>query len=47
MAPARKPDPDQHLLEGLRAGDEPAFAELIDRYGPSMVRVAQISARVA
>ncbi|OBI81290.1 RNA polymerase sigma factor [Mycobacterium asiaticum] len=36
------PPPDQAdtLVSRLRAGDRPAFAELIDRYGPSMLRVA-------
>jgi RNA polymerase sigma-70 factor, ECF subfamily len=32
---------DEQLVEGLRAGDEAAFAELIDRHSPAMVRVAQ------
>jgi RNA polymerase sigma-70 factor (ECF subfamily) len=29
------------LLEGLRAGDEAAFAALVDRYGASMLRLAR------
>ena len=33
------------LVERLRAGDEDAFAELIDRYGASMLRVAQLHVR--
>jgi RNA polymerase sigma-70 factor, ECF subfamily len=33
------------LLEGLRAGDEGAFAELVGRYGASMLRVAQLYVR--
>ena len=28
------------LIEGLRAGDESAFVELVDRYGASMLRLA-------
>src|SRR6478752_7726265 len=28
------------LLERLRAGDEGAFMELVDRYGPLMLRIA-------
>ena len=32
---------DEQLVEGLRAGDEAAFAELIDRHSPAMVRVAR------
>lgn len=30
------------LLRSLRAGDESAFVELLDRFGPSMLRVAQL-----
>jgi RNA polymerase sigma-70 factor (ECF subfamily) len=30
------------LVEGLRAGDEAAFATLIREYGPAMLRVAQM-----
>jgi RNA polymerase sigma-70 factor (ECF subfamily) len=30
------------LLEGLRAGDEAAFTELVDRYSSSMLRVARM-----
>jgi RNA polymerase sigma-70 factor (ECF subfamily) len=33
------------LLEGLRAGDEGAFAELVALYGASMLRVAQLYVR--
>ena len=33
------------LVERLRAGDEDAFAELIDRYGASMLRVARLHVR--
>ena len=37
--PALSPD-DERLIAGLRAGDEAAFSELMDRYGPSMIKVA-------
>jgi RNA polymerase sigma-70 factor, ECF subfamily len=36
---------DHELVQRLRAGDEGAFAELIDRYGPTMIRVAQMYVR--
>jgi RNA polymerase sigma-70 factor (ECF subfamily) len=36
------PDEDAPLLEALRAGDEHAFATLVDRYGPSLLRLAQL-----
>jgi RNA polymerase sigma-70 factor, ECF subfamily len=36
---------DHELVLRLRDGDESAFAELIDRYGPTMVRVAQMYVR--
>ncbi len=36
---------DAELVERLRAGDEAAFAELIDRYGSSMLRVARLHVR--
>jgi RNA polymerase sigma-70 factor (ECF subfamily) len=36
------PDEDAGLLEGLRAGDERAFAELVAKYGPSLLRLAQL-----
>jgi RNA polymerase sigma-70 factor, ECF subfamily len=36
---------DHELVQRLRGGDESAFAELIDRYGPTMVRVAQMYVR--
>jgi len=36
------PDEDAELLRSLRAGDEQAFATLVDRYGPSLLRVAQL-----
>jgi RNA polymerase sigma-70 factor, ECF subfamily len=31
---------DQELLRRLRAGDEAAFMDLVDRYGPLMLRIA-------
>jgi RNA polymerase sigma-70 factor (ECF subfamily) len=34
-------DPDAGLLAALRAGDEAAFAELVDRWSPAMLRVAR------
>jgi RNA polymerase sigma-70 factor, ECF subfamily len=33
-------DADAELLVRLRAGDEQAFMELVDRYGPLMLRIA-------
>ena len=33
------------LVEGLRAGDEDAFVELMRLYGPSMLRIAQLYVR--
>jgi RNA polymerase sigma-70 factor (ECF subfamily) len=36
---------DAELVARLRAGDESAFAELIDRYGATMLRVAQMYVR--
>jgi RNA polymerase sigma-70 factor (ECF subfamily) len=33
---------DARLVEGLRAGDEAAFAEVMREYGASMLRVAQM-----
>jgi RNA polymerase sigma-70 factor (ECF subfamily) len=34
-------DPDADLLAPLRAGDEAAFAELVDRWSPVMLRIAR------
>jgi RNA polymerase sigma-70 factor, ECF subfamily len=34
-----------HLLDGLREGDEVAFAVLVRSYGPAMLRVAQLYVR--
>jgi RNA polymerase sigma-70 factor, ECF subfamily len=36
---------DHELVQRLRDGDDTAFAELIDRYGVTMVRVAQMYVR--
>lgn len=36
---------ETRLLEGLRAGDEAAFALLVRKYGASMLRVAQLYVR--
>jgi RNA polymerase sigma-70 factor (ECF subfamily) len=36
---------DELLLRRLRAGDEAAFMELVDRYGPVMLRVAMMYVR--
>jgi RNA polymerase sigma-70 factor (ECF subfamily) len=33
-------DEDAELLRALRAGDEQAFAALVDKYGPSLLRLA-------
>ena len=33
---------DALLLRALRAGDEQAFAALVDKYGPSLLRLAQL-----
>jgi RNA polymerase sigma-70 factor, ECF subfamily len=39
--PTASPAPDEHeLLVRLRAGDEAAFCDLVDRYHPAMVRLA-------
>lgn len=34
-------DPDAALLDGLRAGDERAFADLVQRHGPALLRHAR------
>ena len=45
-APAPAPDPDAALLERLRAGDEAAFVELVDRWSAPMMRVALTHTRM-
>ena len=40
VSPAQ--DEDVLLLRALRAGDEQAFAALVDKYGPSLLRLAQL-----
>ena len=39
-------DPDAELLARLRRGDEAAFLELVQRYGPVMMRIALTYVRV-
>src|SRR5947209_10893538 len=34
-------DPDAEVLERLRSGDDRAFAALVDRWSPAMLRVAR------
>src|SRR4051812_45172859 len=34
--------PDAELVAALRRGDEDAFADLVDRWGPAMVRLARL-----
>jgi RNA polymerase sigma-70 factor (ECF subfamily) len=36
------PDEDAELLRALRAGDEGAYMTLVDKYGPSLLRVAMM-----
>ena len=40
-AQVRAPDPDADVLARLRDGDDTAFAELVDRWSPSMLRIAR------
>jgi RNA polymerase sigma-70 factor, ECF subfamily len=40
-----KGESDAELVERLRAGDEGAFEQLVDEYGPSMLRVAGLYVR--
>jgi RNA polymerase sigma-70 factor (ECF subfamily) len=42
VASAVPQDEDAKLLELLRAGDEQAFAALVDKYGPSLLRLASL-----
>lgn len=43
--PQATPTEDSDLLEALRRGDEAAFTVLIDRYQPSLVRIAILFVR--
>ena len=45
MATAPPQDEDAELLRSLRAGDEQAFATLVDRYTASMLRIARLYVR--
>jgi RNA polymerase sigma-70 factor (ECF subfamily) len=45
MGPGVTEHHDHELVERLREGDESAFAELIDMYGATMLRVAQMYVR--
>ena len=36
-------DEDEALVAGLRAGDEGAFVELVQRYQPRLLRVAEVT----
>ena len=38
---ARAPDPDATILDRMRRGDDEAFAELVDRWSPTMLRIAR------
>jgi RNA polymerase sigma-70 factor, ECF subfamily len=40
VSPAAPVPDDARLLEALRAGDEAAFAELVEAYGPMLMRLA-------
>jgi RNA polymerase sigma-70 factor (ECF subfamily) len=39
---AQPPVEERRLVDALRAGDESAFASLVQEYGPSMLRVARM-----
>ena len=42
MSRQSPPADDLALVEGLRAGDDAAFAALVDRYSPALLRVARM-----
>jgi RNA polymerase sigma-70 factor (ECF subfamily) len=42
VAVSLPPDEDIPLVDALRAGDEQAFATLVDKYGPSLLRLARL-----
>jgi RNA polymerase sigma-70 factor (ECF subfamily) len=39
---ARDPAPERELVDALRRGDEAAFMQLVDMYGPALLRVARM-----
>lgn len=45
MPRATERDPERELLDRLRAGDEAAFAGLVERLGPAMLRLAMTFVR--
>src|ERR1044072_2868728 len=47
MQAAATTDPDAALLDGLRARDERAFAELVERHGPALHRHARTFVQTA
>ncbi len=42
LPPETAQDEDAELLRSVRAGDERAFTTLVDKYGPSLLRVAML-----
>jgi RNA polymerase sigma-70 factor (ECF subfamily) len=38
---ATRTESESRLVQGLKAGDERVFAEIVDRFTPSMLRVAR------
>ena len=40
-----RPDGDAELVERLRAGDEDAFMDLVEKLGPTMLRIARMHVR--
>jgi RNA polymerase sigma-70 factor (ECF subfamily) len=43
--PPRDEADERRLIDGLRRGDEAVYAELVDRHGPSLLRVASMYVR--